>query len=292
MRRLEHVSTPPADVSKRTRRRIAVFDTSTGRFAPDNIGPARRRPGAGADEPSAFRETILVHTHHPEAAWPGWATILLVVLILAFVGGLLSYLMPQRPTRREGGAATADNPPCPDKDGAVVRRPRSIGAGAVRRDTHRSVHFERPDAFRSGPPRAVLRQVTWYRCCGVFTCEFSQATSMKATNRSAIASGAVDTGSSEDAMASEIQVYGTGWCGLTHALRKYLTESRLPYEYFDIERDPEAHEFVVAMGDGRRRFPLVVVHERVVTEPRVSELQRLLDERGIRPPPRREAKAR
>lgn len=90
-------------------------------------------------------------------------------------------------------------------------------------------------------------------------------------------------------MASDIQVYGTDWCGLTFGLRKYLTDSRLAYDYYDIDRDPRAQEFVLAMNDGRRRFPLIVVRGHVVTNPTVTELQRLLDEQKIRPefPPRR-----
>ena len=84
-------------------------------------------------------------------------------------------------------------------------------------------------------------------------------------------------------MATEIQVYGTDWCGLTHAVREYLTNARLPYDYFDIERDTDAREFVVAMNDGRYRFPLVVVEEQVVLEPTVATLRRVLGEHGIRP---------
>jgi mycoredoxin len=84
-------------------------------------------------------------------------------------------------------------------------------------------------------------------------------------------------------MASEIQVYGTDWCGLTYGVREYLTISRLSYDYYDIDRDPTAHEFVLAMNDGRRRFPLIVVHERVITNPTLAELQEVLDDHNIRP---------
>ena len=84
-------------------------------------------------------------------------------------------------------------------------------------------------------------------------------------------------------MASDIQVYGTDWCGLTFGVREYLTNSRLAYDYFDVERDARAHDFVVAMNDGKRRLPMVVVQERVITNPTVSELQRVLDEHSIRP---------
>ena len=84
-------------------------------------------------------------------------------------------------------------------------------------------------------------------------------------------------------MASQIQVYGTNWCALTHRLREYLTNSRLRFDYFDIDRDAAARQFVLAMNDGRRRFPLVVVEHRVVMAPTVSALQRVLTQQGIRP---------
>ena len=83
-------------------------------------------------------------------------------------------------------------------------------------------------------------------------------------------------------MTNGIQVYGTDWCGITYGVREYLTNSRIPYDYYDIERDPHAHEFVLAMNDGRRRFPLIVVEERVLTSPTLNELQQVLDEYRVR----------
>jgi glutaredoxin len=90
-------------------------------------------------------------------------------------------------------------------------------------------------------------------------------------------------------MASGIQVYGTDWCGVTFGVREYLTNSRIPYDYFNIEDDRQADEFVVAMNDGRRRFPLIVVEERILTSPTLTELQEALDQHHVRPSPRRSA---
>jgi glutaredoxin len=84
-------------------------------------------------------------------------------------------------------------------------------------------------------------------------------------------------------MASDIQIYGTDWCGLTFGVREYLTNSRFTYDYHNIDRESHAHEFVLAMNDGRRRFPLIVVHERVMTNPTLAELQQVLDDYNIRP---------
>jgi hypothetical protein len=39
-------------------------------------------------------------------------------------------------------------------------------------------------------------------------------------------------------MASDVQVCGTDWCGVTFRVREYLTNSNIEYEYHDIDRDP------------------------------------------------------
>jgi glutaredoxin len=84
-------------------------------------------------------------------------------------------------------------------------------------------------------------------------------------------------------MASDIQVYGTDWCGLTYGVRRYLTAGRFEYDYFNIDDDKDAEEFVLATNNGRRRFPIVVIEDRVVTGPTVAELRRVLDQHGMRP---------
>jgi glutaredoxin-related protein len=89
----------------------------------------------------------------------------------------------------------------------------------------------------------------------------------------------------ESDVAIAIQVYGTDWCRLTCVVREYLTRSRVDYDYFNIDQDATAHDFVVSMHDGRRRFPLVVSEERVLTDPTLADLEKLLD--GTRARPRR-----
>ena len=85
----------------------------------------------------------------------------------------------------------------------------------------------------------------------------------------------------EDNVTSEIQVYGTAWCRLTFRVREYLMNARLTYEFFDIDRDQRAHEFVLAAAKGQRRFPLVVVEDDVMTVPTIPQLQCALDAHEI-----------
>ena len=98
----------------------------------------------------------------------------------------------------------------------------------------------------------------------------------------------------KDKVTSAIQVYGTGWCRLTYRVREYLMNARLAYEFFDIDHDKKAHEFVLATTNGQRRFPLVVVENDVMTVPTIPQLQRVLDAHDIRSeraPSRRESMA-
>ena len=79
---------------------------------------------------------------------------------------------------------------------------------------------------------------------------------------------------------TSIQVYGTDWCRLTFGVREFLINSRVDYDYFDIERDPLADEFVRTVNDGRQRLPVVVVENHRVTNPTLAELDALLRDYG------------
>jgi glutaredoxin len=84
-------------------------------------------------------------------------------------------------------------------------------------------------------------------------------------------------------MARDIQVYGTDWCGVTIEVRRYLTAGHLEYDYFNVDHDEHAEEFVLATNHGRRCFPIVVIEDRVVTRPTMPELRRVLDQHRMRP---------
>lgn len=82
---------------------------------------------------------------------------------------------------------------------------------------------------------------------------------------------------------TSIQVYGTDWCRLTFSVREHLINSRVDYDYFDIERDPLADEFVRTVNDGRQRYPVVVVEDQSVTNPTLAELDALLRDHRLEP---------
>jgi glutaredoxin len=79
-------------------------------------------------------------------------------------------------------------------------------------------------------------------------------------------------------MESTIRVYGTDWCRLTFGVREFLMRSRVAYEYFDIDRNARADEFVRGMNGGTRRYPVVVIAEHAVVNPMLAELRAMLDQ--------------
>src|SRR5262249_17348163 len=87
-------------------------------------------------------------------------------------------------------------------------------------------------------------------------------------------------------MTSQIQVYGTNWCQFTFGLREYLMDARVDYEYFDIDSDSRADEFVRTMNDGKRKYPMVVVAQRIALNPTLTELQQLLEDQDVVARPR------
>jgi mycoredoxin len=93
-------------------------------------------------------------------------------------------------------------------------------------------------------------------------------------------------------MTSRVLVYGASWCRFTFGLRQYLLESRVDYEYFDIDNDPQAAAFVRTIGDGKLKYPVVVVDEETAVNPRFSELQQMLEMQDVVQRPRPAGSAR
>jgi mycoredoxin len=79
-------------------------------------------------------------------------------------------------------------------------------------------------------------------------------------------------------MAASIQLYGANWCRLTCGLQACLTSARWPYDYYNVERDPAADEFVRTMNGGKRHFPIVVFEGHILTNPTPSQLEQMIDD--------------
>ncbi|GGS64877.1 NrdH-redoxin [Planobispora rosea] len=78
-----------------------------------------------------------------------------------------------------------------------------------------------------------------------------------------------------------LTVYTTTWCGPCRRLKAQLTREGIAYEEIDIERNPDAAEFVMSVNNGNQTVPTVVVHSPsgpiALTNPPVTEVKRLLE---------------
>ncbi|WP_113703270.1 glutaredoxin family protein [Nonomuraea lactucae] len=78
-----------------------------------------------------------------------------------------------------------------------------------------------------------------------------------------------------------LTVYSTTWCGPCKRLKSQLTREGISFLEIDIERDPDAAEFVMSVNDGNQTVPTVVIETaggRVVrTNPSALEVKALLE---------------
>lgn len=81
----------------------------------------------------------------------------------------------------------------------------------------------------------------------------------------------------EQAKTDFITVYGTAWCPDCKRAKKFFGEQRIPYEYVDIEQEPEAMAYVEKVNDGRHIIPTIVFPDgSVLMEPSNAELAQKL----------------
>lgn len=70
-----------------------------------------------------------------------------------------------------------------------------------------------------------------------------------------------------------IVIYGTAWCGDCKRAKAYFDRNQIPYEWIDIDRNPDARTFVEQTNHGNRSVPTIVFpNGDILVEPRESEL--------------------
>jgi glutaredoxin len=71
-----------------------------------------------------------------------------------------------------------------------------------------------------------------------------------------------------------IKVYGNSTCSDCIRSKRFLTAHGIDFEYVDVERDPDAEEFVVRVNAGRESIipTLVFPDGSTMTEPTDAEL--------------------
>ncbi|HVC82731.1 MAG TPA: FAD-dependent oxidoreductase [Chloroflexota bacterium] len=76
---------------------------------------------------------------------------------------------------------------------------------------------------------------------------------------------------------TEIKIYGAPWCPDCKRSKKFLAEQRVPYEWIDIDQDPESMRFVENLQGGGRTIPTIIFPDgSYLLEPSNDELARKL----------------
>ena len=74
---------------------------------------------------------------------------------------------------------------------------------------------------------------------------------------------------------AEIIMYGTRWCGDCLRAKRFLDHHHIPYQWVNIDRDPQAEAFVKKANNGYRSVPTIVWPDgSTLVEPSKEELAR------------------
>ena len=74
-----------------------------------------------------------------------------------------------------------------------------------------------------------------------------------------------------------ITVYGAFWCPDCRRSKQFLGEHQIPYNWINIEEDPEAQQFVIDTNGGKRIIPTITFEDGShITEPSNAELAQKL----------------
>lgn len=65
--------------------------------------------------------------------------------------------------------------------------------------------------------------------------------------------------------ASLVTVYTTSWCGECRLVKNLLNNHGIAFHEVNIEHDPQAAEYVVAVNNGKRSVPTLVYKEQAMS---------------------------
>jgi mycoredoxin len=79
--------------------------------------------------------------------------------------------------------------------------------------------------------------------------------------------------------AGQLTMYTTSWCGFCRRLKSQLARDGIEMVEVDIERDPQAAEFVMSVNGGNQTVPTIVFPDgTAATNPSAKEVKRRLVE--------------
>lgn len=85
--------------------------------------------------------------------------------------------------------------------------------------------------------------------------------------------GTTDT----DTQTQQLTMYTTPWCGFCKRLKRQLASEHIDVVEVDIERDPQAAEYVMQVNGGNQTVPTVVLPDgSALTNPSVAQIKHQL----------------
>ncbi len=78
-----------------------------------------------------------------------------------------------------------------------------------------------------------------------------------------------------------VVVYGTSWCANSQRVRRYLDRLGVPYDFRDMDYDPEAAQRVKWWTGGALSHPTVQIGGQVLVEPTLEEVDWALGRAGV-----------
>ena len=80
---------------------------------------------------------------------------------------------------------------------------------------------------------------------------------------------------------ANIKMYGAPWCPDCRRAKQFLGDQRVPYEWINVDADPQGLKYVEQVNNGKQIIPTIVFEDgSVLVEPTNAELAAKL---GIRP---------
>ncbi len=76
-------------------------------------------------------------------------------------------------------------------------------------------------------------------------------------------------------------LYGTDWCPKTTGFKNYFQLMGIHYDYYNVEKDPEAEQAVKDMNGGKIKFPMILIGEIKLKNPSIQDLNIALNKYGL-----------
>jgi glutaredoxin len=84
----------------------------------------------------------------------------------------------------------------------------------------------------------------------------------------------------------EVKMYGADWCKDCIRTKRVLEDKQVEYSYFSIEEDPSLADKVITYNEqagygSKRRIPIILIGDRILSEPSDEVLMIELQQAGL-----------